>query len=134
MAGRARTRAIIEELEKRTRQYFDTEDGPKTPLDYVCARVEDRTTVKAIAKELSDTLHDDVTYDRVMAILRTQNGADAADAAIDLARARASHSLAEESLEIVDAYADTTVDVSRAASRARSRQWLAQRRMAKTRA
>lgn len=38
---------------------------------------------------------------------------------------RASHLMVEESLQIVDAEALTSVDVSRAASRAKSRQWIA---------
>jgi hypothetical protein len=125
MAGRARTKALIEELEKRCREDA-SEDTPMSSLDYACEWISSGQTLKALAKDLTDTLHDEVTYGRLMAVLRVQHGEQVVEASLDLARTRASHCLAEESLELVDAYADTTLDVNRAQSRAKSRQWLAQ--------
>jgi hypothetical protein len=127
MAGRARTNAIIDKLHSLTRAYFEEEEGHFTPLDYIAARVEDCTPLITIANELSAELNDVVTPQRITAILIAGNGQDAVDARLAQARARASHVYAEESIAIVDAPADTTSEVSRAQSRARSRQWAASR-------
>lgn len=125
MAGRARHHALIEELAKRTCATFE-EEPEATSLDYVCYRIEGRTTTKALAFELQEAITYPVDDALLMRHLRSQYGA-AADPAIDAARARASHSLVEEGLELVDAPAETMMDVSRAASRARQRNWMAER-------
>ena len=50
MAGKPKRRAMIAELEKRTRQRFDeNEEGEHTPLDYVCDYIEDRGTLIGLA-------------------------------------------------------------------------------------
>jgi hypothetical protein len=127
MAGRARTHALRDELVKRARAEFDTdtlEPDPST-LDYVCARIESGQTTKALAADITKSLPFECDYAMLMRHLRAEHGPDCDDA-IDEARTRASHCLAEESLELVDACADTSVEVNRANSRSRSRQWLAQ--------
>lgn len=124
MAGRARTKALQEALEKRAREASD--EQPISTLDYVCEWLESGNTLKELALELSQDLEHEVTYARLMAMLRSEHGDSATEAALDLARARASHCYAEESKTIVDEPADTSAEVSRAASRSKSRQWLAQ--------
>ena len=140
MAGRARAKALIEALDKRaadvhalsTDQLHPYEQDseptqPYTSLNYVADWIESGNTIKELAAELSRQLAHEVTYARIMATLREQHGATATEDALDASRARASHSLAETAMELVDAPADSNVDVSRAASRARTRQWMAER-------
>lgn len=132
MAGRARTKALLDALQARTRDYFEvtdavSDDEPHTILDYVADWIESGNTIKELAADLTTTLDHEVTYARIMAVLRAEHGSESTDLALDASRARASHSLAETAMEIVDAPADSNVDVSRAASRARTRQWMAER-------
>jgi hypothetical protein len=128
MAGRARARALADALERRTRDYFGAEpDEPQpTTLDYVCARIESGTTTKAIAAELETTVKFPVDYAMLMRHLRAEHG-EATDERVDEARVRASHLLVEHALELVDAPADTMFQVSKAASQARQRNWMAER-------
>ena len=128
MAGRARAKALADELSRRARALFGVEEGEPTPtsLEYVCYEVESPKTLKTIAHELSASLGFDVDYGMLMRHLRAEHGETATDEALDAARARASHCLAEASVDIVDEPAETSFEVSRAASRSRSRQWLAQ--------
>lgn len=131
MAGRARAKALLDALEARTRQSFEVEeaisDDPHTTLDYVADWIESGNTLKELAGTLTTELGHEVTYARIMATLREQHGAELTDRTLETSRTRASHSLAETALELVDAPADSNVDVSRAASRARTRQWMAER-------
>lgn len=134
MAGRARLQALKDELDRRTIEYFDvdltdpaiTQSFP-SHLDYVCARIESGATAKAIALELSNALNVEIQYDALMRYLRNQFGETAADESISQARARASHCLAEESIDIVDNAPEFAAGVSKAMSRARSRQWYAEK-------
>jgi hypothetical protein len=133
MAGRARAKALADELARRTADYFELSDAiageetTHTTLDYVADWVESGNTLKELAASLTTTLEHEVTYARLMATLREEHGAGTVEERLDASRARASHSLAEHALELVDAKADTNVEVSRAASRARTRQWMAER-------
>lgn len=128
MAGRARTRALQEELQRRAVLVLSQgEDHAPTMLDYVADRIESGETIKELALDLTDTLGDVVTYARIMAVLRAEHGDDAVEARLDASRKRASHCLAEDALAIVDQEVDSNVDVARAASRARTRQWLAEK-------
>ena len=135
MAGRARLAALTDELSKRTLDCFDIDPIDVTlgsvqrpsHLEYVSAWVERGQTIKDLAKDLADSLRIDITYDALMRYLRQSFGEQETDAALSQARARASHAMAEEALAIVDAPAVDKTDVARAASRARSRQWMAER-------
>lgn len=134
MAGYRRSNAIAEALAARASAYFEPEDDatPEHPepcsiLDYVACWVADGKTVKALALELTTELHFEVWAETLLRMLKRTFGELPTESALDAARVRASHAMAEEALELVDAQADTQVDVSRAASRARSRQWLAER-------
>ncbi len=94
----------------------------------VCAWIERGQTVKALALDLSKSLKPiEITYDGLMRYLRDKFTTEAVESSMDTARVRASHSMAEDALRIVDAKAESQQDVSRAASRARARQWMAER-------
>lgn len=130
MAGRARTNAIADELAKRVKETFDPdpdENPQPNALDYVCHWMECGKTAKALAADLSNSLAFDCDYAMLMRYLRNTHGA-AAESAMDQARARASHSLAEDALELIDAAdRDSSSAVSKAQAQARSRQWMAER-------
>lgn len=126
MAGRARTKALAAELDRRIDQAFEGwEDTTPTHLDYVCLRVENGTTTKDIAAELSRSLGFEVTYAQMMNYLRKETVGRDSEAEIDSARARASHFLVDESKELVDAASPMTVQV--ASARAKQRNWMAER-------
>lgn len=129
MAGRARANALREELAKRLAEYFEPEEGEPQPtaLDYVCARVEGGTTTKALAQELTQSIGYEVDYAMLIRHLSAAFGAERTDQEIDTARARASHLHVETALEIVDEPQHDAAGVSRAASRARQRNWMAER-------
>ncbi len=133
MAGRARTQALADELESRTREYFDIDPvevavGTQTVpshLEYVCAAVESGTTTKQLCREMSETLGYELTYERLTRYLRDRW--NDAPQALDEARVRASHCMAEQALELVDAPAYDSVSVQQARNRANQRNWLAER-------
>lgn len=130
MAGRARMLAISDELAKRVRDTFDPEPDEEQPssLDYVCHWMESGKTAKALAQDISNSLPFEFDYAAMMRYLRNSYGDTAVEGAMDAARARASHSLAEDAVDIVDkADRDSTSAVSKAAAQARSRQWMAER-------
>lgn len=129
MAGRARTHALRDELTKRSAEYFDPDEGEPVPtiLDYVCERVAAGTTTKALAQEISESMDFQVDYSMLIRHLSAIFGAEATDSALDSARARASHVFVEDALEIVDEPQYDAPGVSRAASRARQRTWMAER-------
>jgi hypothetical protein len=131
MAGRARYTAITEELLKRVRDTFDPEpEGQLQPssLDYVCHWMESGKTAKALAADLSKHLPFECDYAMLMRYLRNQYGDEKTDQALDAVRARASHSLAEDALDLIDkADGDSSSAVSKAAAQARSRQWMAEK-------
>lgn len=130
MAGRARHKAITQELETRVLETFqpDPEDSDQpTGLDYVCHRVEGGTTTKTLAKELEDALGFPFDYATMMRYLRSEYGTDETNQAIDQARTHSAHAHADDSIIIVDEEALTSQDVTRAANRSKARQWLASR-------
>lgn len=135
MAGRARLQALKDELDKRVAVTFDTDDAdawkgdaPPSHLDYVCAWYESGKTGKALAADLQQKLKHDVTYESLMRYLRNSFGNEATESALSEARVRASHSLAEASMQIVDDADETSKSgVAKAMARARTRQWMAER-------
>lgn len=128
MAGQARQRAIEAYLEAKARDVFELEPTDKADhLAYVCYQIENGITLKALAEAVQARLGFEVSASMLRRHIARRYGSEETDAALDEARARASHTLADESLAIVDAEALTPQEVSRAASRARSRQWLAER-------
>ena len=129
MTGRPKLRALVVELEQRTRDYFDGDEDTTTPtvLDYVAARLADGGSLRALADSLAVDVGFTVHAERIERYLVKTFGQGEYDTAITRARTRGAHRLAEDAICIVDEPADTQVEVSRAASRARTRQWQAER-------
>lgn len=135
MAGRARTTALKDELQRLTVDYFDIDpvdvaigaQSMPSHLDYICAKIESGTSLTRQATALGESLGFDVSYERIMAYLREDHGKEAVASALREARSRASHCKAEEAQDIVDEPATDSVGVQRARNRAHSRQWLAAR-------
>lgn len=130
MAGRARHAALTAELTKRAHEEFDWRPGDDetepTHLQYVCWWLEGARTLKALCEDISACLGWIVDPAALQRYLRGIWG-ETAESEIDAARTRASHLYAEDAISIVDEDQSDNVGVSRAASRARSRQWLAER-------
>lgn len=123
---------MIEELEKRTRLYFEIEEGEDNPhsnLDYVVAQTEQGTTLTELAEDISGSIKVEIGRELISSYLRSTF--DDTEIRLTEARALASHALVEQAIKLVDQPAYTTVSVSRAASRARTRQWTAERWNAK---
>ena len=135
MAGRARTQALKDELQRLTLDYFDIDpvnvaigaQSMPSHLDYICANVESGISTTKQAASLAATHGFHISYERLMAYLREEHGREAVESSLREARSRASHCIAEEALGIVDAPADDSVSVQRARNRAHSRYWLAER-------
>jgi hypothetical protein len=124
MAGKPKRRAMIAELEKRTRQRFDeNEEGEHTPLDYVCDYIEDRGTLIGLAVDLSNKLGFAVSAPSITNYLRAEY--TESESRLSESRARASHLLAEESITLLDVDAETMVEASQRRDRSKARQWLA---------
>lgn len=116
----------MDALDTRRQNHFDLEDTRSTVLDYVSEWIANGQTLKALAQDLSTELGFDLWAESLNRMLRRTFGEQAVDRALAEARMRASHGFAEESVEIVDQADDTSsAAVSKASSRARSRQWLA---------
>lgn len=124
MAGRPQRRAIAAELARRALEYFEG-DTERTPLDYACAWVSDGGTLLKLAADLSDTLAFEVRRERLSAYLYETY--DDAEPRLTSARARSSHTHAEEALEVIEGQAFTSAEVADKRERARVRLWLAER-------
>jgi hypothetical protein len=99
MAGQPRKRAMILELEQRTRSYF--EDDEHTVLDYVVAWTEEGGTLVKLAAEIAEDVREckDLTSGQISTYLRSVFGEAQVKPRLDLARARGAHALAEKNLE-----------------------------------
>lgn len=129
MSGKPRRRALIAELEHRTRDYFEVPTGEAstaTHLGYVVEYIRNGGTMKELAEEMSVTVGFQVFGGQITTYLCEAFPEEAEHALIN-ARARGAFALVDDSISIVDAPALDSVDVSRAASRARVRQWTAER-------
>jgi hypothetical protein len=129
MVGQPKKNAMIDALEDRKRDYYhdEPEGYTRTTLDYVSAWIADGHTLKQLAFEIGTKLGYEVGRERISVYLRDTFGAAEVGESFANARVRASYSLVEDALELVDAPADDTVEVSRAAQRAKARQWTAER-------
>lgn len=125
MAGRPKRRAMIEELERLTKDYFDEETSTHTHLDYVAAQTENGLTLTELAENITGRVQTEISREMLSTYLRS--AFSDTEARLTEARAFASHTLVEQAIKYVDAPAYSTVAVSRAASRARARQWTAER-------
>lgn len=126
MAGQPKRRAMIEQLEKRTRDYFEDDPTP-SHLDYIACWIENGQTIVSLAADLSTDLGFHVGREFISTHLRRTFGEEAVDARLSNARAYASHCMAEQALTIADGTFETQVDVSSAALSLKARQWTAER-------
>jgi hypothetical protein len=131
MSGKPKRRAIEVALEARTRDYFEIPDGepcPQSIMDYAVAWVENGSTLRRLADDLSIELGFTV-WQGAMVTLLLQVGGDVSENERRLknARARGANAVVEDAQAIVDEPAADQVAVSQAASRARVRLWTAER-------
>jgi hypothetical protein len=138
MAGRPKRTALIAELTRRTLECFEVPADAVpdaitgrvsewTILDYVVRWLESGKTVSGLAAEIGEVLHFDVWPGQIDGVLSDLFGEQESEQAKRSARARGAHSLAEDAILLVDAEQVDQVGVSRAGSRARVRQWTAER-------
>lgn len=125
MAGRPRRQAMIAELERLTREFFEDDPIPDH-LAYVECLVAAGSSIQATAESLSLTLQ--FTVDRET-LRRYLYSLDANHAAERLARAReeGAHAAAEESRSIADTVDEDGGAVAKARLRVSTRQFLAER-------
>jgi hypothetical protein len=116
MAGQPKRRAMRQELERLTREYFEGDPVP-TVVQYAACRLEDGSTLADIAKEISASLGFDVPRQWVSEYVHDQEGA--ADV-VRTARARASHSWAEKAIGAVEAQVYDSVGVAQMNHKART--------------
>lgn len=117
---------MIEELEKRTRAYFDAQEDSKlteTHLDYAVAQVESGEPLAAIARSIASDLGKPISREMLSKYLH-ETFSDAKPR-LEAARPTMGEALAEDSLSIVDAPMQDKTDVARAGLRARTRENLA---------
>lgn len=98
MAGQPRKRALIAELEKRTRDRF--EDGEHTLLDYVADWCETKT-LKSLASELAEDneLLKALESRAITHMLRLKFGADTVDQRLLAARRQMAANLVEDAID-----------------------------------
>lgn len=126
MAGRPKRQAILRELEKRTRERFnESEDGEHTVLDYVCSWIESGVTLIGLTQEVANAVRFPIDRSVIPRLLRDTFGDVEADMRLSKARAIASHTLAEESLTLLDSPQSDMIGMVQARERSKSRQWLA---------
>ena len=123
MPGQPKRRAMLAALDARTRDFFELPDDQPlshSHLDYAEAMIASGTSIYQLADDLG------VSRETLRRHLYAQDP-DHASERISRARGDGGHALAEQGLVLVDAPAETSVDVNRASSRARHRSWLAER-------
>ena len=128
MAGKPLHRAMLVELDALTRRYFEIEDGAAhehSHLDFVVGWLENGGTMRSLADNLSVAIGHEVWAGKLTNYLH-KNFSES-ETALVRARARGAYAIVDDALAIVDAPALDTVDVARAASRARVRHWTAER-------
>lgn len=117
MAGQPKRRAMVAELERRTREEFGEEGG--THLDYVEQWLESGRTLYSLAQSIGGTIGMQVMY----ATLKRHIDSIAADAGDRIIHARASgaHALVEQSIGISNGRMSQPIDAQRAKLRADTR-------------
>lgn len=125
MAGRPKRRAMIEELERLTREYFDveTEDNPHSHLDYAIAQLESGDTITGIAAKVGKTLNLPIQR---QVLSRYLNGLTP-DAEERLAKTRPAmtQAMAEDAIQIIDESPADKLDLAHNAAKARTRENIA---------
>lgn len=118
MTGTPKKRALIGEMARRI--IAELPDKPDaTPLDYVCWRIANGETLRAVARSFG------VSPQMVIELVDNAVGADARRDGFARAREIGAHQLAEEAIEISDAASPSDANV--ATLQVRTRQWVAER-------
>ena len=123
MAGRARSRAVLENLTQRG------EKDELTALEYVAQRVVDGGTVLEVAEEVQKDLKmtPAVSYGMVMRALGITNSAKEVDAVMTEARRKGAYAKVEKAERIADDVATDKDAIAKAKLRAEVRMWSAER-------
>lgn len=128
MAGQPRRRALIGEIEKRTRATFE-DDADKGHLDYLLDWLESGKTFLALThsvnKSLKYTGENQISHGTVSRYFNTL-APDAGDR-IKTARAGGAFAMADSTADIADEDVSSTEQAARARNRIGSRQWLAEK-------
>lgn len=106
MAGQPRKRAMILDLERRTREHF--EDNEHTVLDYVEAWTENGDTLVKLADDIAESAAEgkDLTPAQITRYLNSTFGEVQVKARLDLARQRGAHMLVERRQEDISSVTD----------------------------
>lgn len=125
IAGRPKRRAMIGELERLTREFFDVEtaDNPHSHLDYAIAQIESGIPIAGLARSIAGTTGLDIQRHVLSKYLHDSQ--PDADERLAKARPTMAHAMAEDALGIVDEKVYDKLDVARNALRARTREGLA---------
>lgn len=123
MAGQPRKRAMREELERRTREFFDGEEG-RTPLDYAECLIASGTSIRKLAEALTKTLGFEVNRETLRRHLQSLDEEHYADR-MRTAQEHGAHAFAESSIDILDEASPE--EASLAAARSRARQWISEK-------
>lgn len=129
MAGQPRKRAMREELDRRTREFFEGDEA-KTHLDYALCLVASGTSIRKLAIALTKSLRWDregvEPLNREM-LRRYLKGLDDEhyDERMKAAQEEGAHAYAEHSVDVLDeADAD---EASLASAKSRAMQWYAEK-------
>jgi hypothetical protein len=124
MAGRPKRRAMIDELERRTREEFGDEPEA-THLDYVVRWVASGGTVIGLLADMGDVVSD-VKRAMLMSYLELQYGAEVSRRMSE-ARIEGAHSMVEDAAEIVEGTKPYKDDIALSKLRADTKNFIASR-------
>ncbi len=117
---------MIEELEKRTRAYFDIEEGKDNPhshLDYVEEQVRSGEPIASLARSIGQTLKKDISRQMLSGYLH-KTFPEALER-LEAAKPNMAEAFAEDALHIVDSAEGDKAEIYKAGLRARMRESLA---------
>jgi hypothetical protein len=128
MAGRPRRTALLQCLERRTREWAETQDdGTYDMLDYAESWIAGGNTLTKLAAEISEDSKLEISRDMLKRVLAEGRKAEA-DRRLAEARIDGAHGLVEEAISIVDKASDADKDkLTHAKMKAETRLWAAER-------
>lgn len=131
MAGRPLRNMMIDELEKRTEELFDGEEGSYTPFDYVTAWIENGRTLTALCYSISDVLNKgnelgpfQISRSMLTRYLDSISGESAVER-LEKARLTGAHAMVESGLQTLDTSSDDRDSINAADKRLQARERLA---------
>lgn len=124
MAGNPRRRALIAELERRTRELFE-DDASKTHLDYAIDWIEGGRSILDLYREIESEKKIGISRG---SLHRYFNDFEpGAEKKLNDARARGAYAIVDDTIEIADEKVSSSEDAARARNQIASRQWVAER-------